>query len=62
MIDEIDLDFVDIIIPPKDHLKLIKIAARKNVNIICQKPFTNSYAEANDAVNFSNEKYSFGCS
>jgi predicted dehydrogenase len=55
MIDEIDLDFVDIVIPPKDHLKLIKIAANKNVNIICQKPFTNSYSEAIDAVNISNK-------
>ncbi len=55
MIDEIDLDFVDIIIQPKDHLKLIKIAANKNVNIICQKPFTNSYSEAVDAVNIANK-------
>ena len=55
MIDEIDLDFVDIVIPPKDHLKLIKIAANKNVNIICQKPFTNSYSEAVKAVNISNK-------
>ena len=54
MIDQIDIDFVDIIIPPKDHLKLIRIAANKNVNIICQKPFTNSYYEAIDAVNISN--------
>ena len=53
MIDEIDLDFVDIVIPPKDHLKLIKIAASKNVNIICQQPFTNSYSEVKDAVNIS---------
>ena len=55
MIEEIDLDFIDIVIPPKDHLKLIKIAANKNVNIICQKPFTNSYSEAVDAVNISNK-------
>ena len=55
MIDEIDLDFVDIVIPPKDHLKLIKIAANKNVNIICQKPFTNSYSEAVNAINISNK-------
>ena len=55
MIDEIDLDFVDIVIPPKDHLKLIKIAANNNVNIICQKPFTNSYSEAVNAVNISNK-------
>ena len=55
MLDEVDLDFVDIVIPPKDHLKLIKIAASKNVNIICQKPFTNSYSEAKDAANISNK-------
>ena len=54
MIDEIDLDFVDIVIPPKDHLKFIKIAAKKNINIICQKPFTNSYSEAIEAINFLN--------
>ena len=53
MIDETDLDFVDIVIPPNNHLKFIKIAANKSVNIICQKPFTNSYAEAKDAVNIS---------
>ena len=35
--------------------ELIKIAANKNVNIICQKPFTNSYSEAVDAVNISNK-------
>ena len=53
MINEIDLDFVDIVIPPNNHLKFIKIAANKSVNIICQKPFTNSYAEAINAVNIS---------
>ena len=37
MIDEIDLDFVDIVIPPKDHLKLIKIAANKNVKLFVKK-------------------------
>ena len=50
MMNEINVDFVDIIIPPKNHLKFIKIAASKNVNIICQKPFTNSYSEALEAV------------
>ena len=57
MVDETDLDFVDIIIPPKDHLSLIKIAAKKNVNIICQKPFTNSYSEALRAVNLANKNH-----
>ena len=55
MINEIDVDFVDIIVPPKNHLKFIKIAAKKKINIICQKPFTNSYSQAIDAVNISNK-------
>ena len=53
MMDEINVDFVDIIIPPKNHLKFIKIAASKNVNIICQKPFTNSLEEAKNALDLA---------
>ena len=34
-------ELVDIIVPPLNHLKFIKIAARNKVDIICQKPFTN---------------------
>ena len=33
MIDQIGIDFVDIIIPPKDHLKLIRIAANKMLKL-----------------------------
>ena len=39
-------DLVDIIAPPLNHLKFIKISAKNKVNIICQKPFTNSIKEA----------------
>ena len=43
-------DIVDIVIPPQNYLKFIKIAAKNIVNVICQKPFTNSLAEAKNAV------------
>ena len=50
-------DIVDIIIPPENHLKFIKISAKHRVNVICQKPFTNSLIEAKDAIKTA-KKYS----
>ena len=49
MITETKSTLVDIIVPPQFHLNFIKIAAESNVNIICQKPFTNSIKEAKEA-------------
>ena len=46
-------DLVDIIAPPLNHLEFIKISAKNKVNIICQKPFTNSIKEAREAINFT---------
>jgi len=43
-------DIVDIVIPPQNHLKFIKIAAKHSVNVICQKPFTNSLSEAKTVI------------
>ena len=48
-------DLVDIIVPPLNHLKLIKIASKNKVNIICQKPFTNSIKEAKEAIKIANK-------
>ena len=56
MIYETKPSLVDIIIPPQNHLNFIKIAAQSKVNIICQKPFTNTLKEAKEAVKIS-EKY-----
>ena len=56
MITETKSTLVDIIVPPQNHLNFIKIAAQSNVNIICQKPFTNSIKEAKEAVKIA-EKY-----
>lgn len=39
-------DFIDIITPPNTHLDFVRISAKHNINIICQKPLAPSYAEA----------------
>ena len=56
MINDSKPNLVDIIVPPQNHLNFIKIAAQSNVNIICQKPFTNSLQEAKKAIKIA-EKY-----
>ena len=50
MINDTEPDLVDIIVPPSKHLELIRISAKKKINIICQKPFTNSLTQAKKAV------------
>ena len=49
-------ELVDIIVPPLNHLKFIKVAARNKVHIICQKPFTTSINEAKEAISFAKRK------
>ncbi len=46
MIEEEKPDFLDIITPPQTHLDIIKIAAKKELNIICQKPLAPSLEDA----------------
>ena len=41
---------VDLIVPPKDQLKLIRKIAKFGINIICQKPLTNSITDAKKIV------------
>ena len=56
MIKTVKPELVDIIVPPLNHLKFIKIAARNKIHIICQKPFTTSIKEAKEAINFAKTK------
>jgi len=39
-------DFIDIITPPETHLDLVRLAAARRINIICQKPLAPSLEEA----------------
>lgn len=50
MLDTERPDLVDIIGPPPSHLALIRLAAERGINVICQKPFCRSLAEAQTAV------------
>ncbi len=50
MLDGVRPDLVDIITPPVTHLDYIRIAAERRVPTICQKPFCQTLAEAEEAV------------
>ena len=50
MLDALKPDLVDIITPPDAHLALIRLAAARRINAICQKTFCRSIAEARQAV------------
>ncbi|MFZ6032659.1 MAG: Gfo/Idh/MocA family protein [Melioribacter sp.] len=42
------INFIDITTPPKYHKEIIEWAIYKGIHIICEKPFTTSYAEATE--------------
>jgi predicted dehydrogenase len=46
MFKNLNVDFVDICVPPHLHTKYIKSALKNNVAIICEKPFTKTVNEA----------------
>lgn len=50
MLDEIRPDFLDIITPPETHLAAVKLAARKGIPIVCQKPLAPSLRESEAIV------------
>jgi predicted dehydrogenase len=50
MIDRLKPDLVDIITPPAAHLALIRLAAERRIDAICQKTFCLSIAQAEQAV------------
>lgn len=48
LFDNENLDFVDIAVPPKFHKEIIEQTLDKKLHIICEKPFTLSYKEADE--------------
>lgn len=50
MLDRLKPDLVDIVTPPAAHLTLITLAAQRHIDVICQKTFCLSLAEARQAV------------
>ena len=50
MLDQVKPDLLDIITPPPTHLQMIKLAAERGINVICQKPFCGGLEAAGEAV------------
>jgi D-apiose dehydrogenase len=50
MLDQAKPDLLDIITPPETHLAAIRLAAAHKIDVICQKPFCQTLAEAQEAV------------
>ncbi len=56
MIDQEQPDFIDIITPPETHLEMCKYAANKGIAIICQKPLSPTFEEAQELVAYVKNK------
>ncbi len=50
MLDAVEPDLVDIIVPPAAHLDCVEQAAKRRIPMICQKPFCQDLEEAGQAV------------
>ena len=54
VIDEERPDFIDLVTPPESHLDIVRLAARKGVHVICQKPLAPTMEEAREVVATAN--------
>ncbi len=48
-------DIVDIITPPPTHVNAVKIAAKLGIDVICQKPFGETLADAQQMVEIAKQ-------
>jgi D-apiose dehydrogenase len=46
MLDEVEADIVDVVIPPAGHREVVAAALNRGKRVICQKPFGRDYADA----------------
>lgn len=53
MLDGCDADLLDIVTPPATHREYVGEAARRGLATICQKPFGNTHAEAQDLADIA---------
>jgi predicted dehydrogenase len=56
LLDAETLDFVDIVTPVETHAPLIRLAAERGLNVVCQKPLGVDLQEAEATVNFCHDK------
>ncbi|MCR9294700.1 MAG: Gfo/Idh/MocA family oxidoreductase [bacterium] len=50
LFDQQDLDFVDIVTNVETHAELVRLAARRGIAAICQKPMAVSFPQASELV------------
>jgi predicted dehydrogenase len=50
MLDEARPALLDVITPPETHLAAIRLAAARGIDVVCQKPFCATLAEAEEAT------------
>ncbi len=50
LLDQTKPDFIDIITPPETHLEVVQLAARKGINVICQKPLAPTLEQSRQLV------------
>jgi len=50
MLEREELDFVDIATGPDSHLELVRLAARRGLDVICQKPMAPDWSRATAMV------------
>jgi len=56
MMDEIDLDAVHIATPNNIHFDISMAAMKRNINVLCEKPFTTTVEEALELTAFAKER------
>ncbi len=55
MLDAVAPDLLDIVTPPATHRDLVRMAAARGIDVICQKPLAPTLAEAEEIVRFAED-------
>jgi len=50
LLDREEVDALDIVTPPETHAEVLRLAAARGVDCLCQKPLAREFAEAADVV------------
>ena len=50
LIDKEEIDALDIVTPPESHAEILRMAAARGVDCLCQKPLSRDFAEAEAVI------------
>ncbi len=56
LLDDPAIDIVDIVVPPKAHVSLVRQAMKKGKHVICEKPFNGYFGKGCDSKSMMYEK------